>query len=93
MKRHRGHADVVELAHLGESERIVSQMSRLEIMEEIQRLPDGYRLVFNMHVIEGYSHREIADLLNIQEATSRSQLTKARKMLRFKIEELHTIVI
>ena len=53
-----------------------------ELLSMISRLPDGYRLVFNLYAIEGYSHREIADLLGIQESTSRSQLVKARKMLQ-----------
>ncbi|MCB0784768.1 MAG: sigma-70 region 4 domain-containing protein, partial [Flavobacteriales bacterium] len=45
-------------------------------------LPDGYRLVFNLYAIEGYDHREIAELLGIGESTSRSQLAKARRMLQ-----------
>ena len=53
-----------------------------ELMAMIARLPDGYRLVFNLYAIEGYSHGEIADLLGIRESTSRSQLVKARKMLQ-----------
>ena len=53
-----------------------------ELLGMIARLPDGYRLVFNLYAIEGYSHREIADLLGIKESTSRSQLVKARKMLQ-----------
>lgn len=48
----------------------------------IQRLPDGYRTVFNMYVIEGYSHKEIATELGITTGTSKSQLSKARAMLR-----------
>ena len=52
----------------------------------IQQLPQGYRIVFNLYVIEGYSHGEIADLLGISENTSRSQLFKAKAVLRKKIE-------
>jgi RNA polymerase sigma factor (sigma-70 family) len=61
---------------------VVSKMSEEEIHQLIRKLPDGYRVVFNMHVIEGYSHDEIAAMLNIQPATSRTQLLKARKMLQ-----------
>lgn len=48
----------------------------------INMLPQGYKMVFNLYAIEGYSNKEIAGLLKITESTSRSQLTKARKMLK-----------
>jgi len=53
----------------------------------IGAMPDGYRTVFNLYAIEGYSHKEIADLLNIAENTSKSQLRKARIYI---IEKLKT---
>jgi len=56
-------------------------------------LPDGYRLVFNLNVVEGYSHEEIAEMLNIQAGTSRSQLVKARKMLQHQILQLQKIAV
>ncbi|MCX7954097.1 MAG: RNA polymerase sigma factor [Bacteroidales bacterium] len=52
-----------------------------DILREINSLPDGYRMVFNMFVIEGYSHKEIAQILNISESTSKTQLFKARRLL------------
>lgn len=52
------------------------------LMKMLNTLPDGYRTVFNLYVIEGYDHDEIAKMLNIQTSTSRSQLVKARKMLQ-----------
>ena len=60
---------------------IVSDMSAKEMLEAISELPDGYRTIFNMYVIEGYQHSEIAEILNISESTSRSQLKKAREQL------------
>ena len=57
-----------------------------ELMRMISELPPGYRTVFNMSVIEGYSHKEIAAALGITEATSRSQLLRARNMLQDKIK-------
>lgn len=54
----------------------------------INNLPDGYRLVFNMYVFEGMTHKEIAEELNINEGTSKSQLAKARKQLKAKVELL-----
>lgn len=59
-----------------------------EIMKIVMKLPDGYRTVFNMFVVEGFSHKEIAKALNISEVTSRSQLQRARMILQEKIKKL-----
>lgn len=75
--------DAQAYTHLGED----------DLMKLISRLPDGYRLVFNLNVIEGYSHEEIAGMLNIQAGTSRSQLVKARKMLQHQILQLQKIAV
>ena len=56
-----------------------------ELMLLIDRLPIGYRTVFNLYAIEGYGHKEIAEMLDISEGTSKSQLSKARKMLQDRI--------
>ncbi len=56
-----------------------------DVMTLINTLPDGYRQVFNLAVVEGYPHKEIAELLDIAEATSRSNLSKAKKLLRAKL--------
>jgi RNA polymerase sigma factor (sigma-70 family) len=63
----------------------VQQLSANEIMDMIKDLPQGYRTVFNLYVLDGYSHKEIADLLNITESTSKSQLARARKQLKLII--------
>ncbi len=60
----------------------VSQCSEKEILDAVQQLSPAYRAVFNLYVIEGYSHREIAQLLDINESTSRSNLVKARLKLK-----------
>jgi len=57
----------------------------------IQLLPPGYRMVFNMYVFEEYSHREISEELKISENTSKTQLLKARRMLRRKLVELNLL--
>jgi RNA polymerase sigma-70 factor (ECF subfamily) len=62
-------------------------------MQLIQQLPTGYKIVFNLNVIEGYSHEEIADMLNIKASTSRSQLVKARKILQEQIIQLQKIAV
>lgn len=56
----------------------------------IDELPLGYRTVFNLNVVEGYSHKEIAELLDISESASRSQLTRAKRMLRQKINLINS---
>ncbi len=65
----------------------LSSMSATELLKLVSALPDGYRVVFNLYVIEGYDHNEIAALLDISPATSRSQLLKARRVLRDQIIE------
>ena len=67
---------------------IYSQMGAEEIMVLLKELPEGFRTVFNLYVVEGYSHQEIATLLDITESTSRSQLMRARKLLQEKIIHL-----
>ena len=57
------------------------------LMQMINDLPDGYRMVFNMYVFDGLTHKEIAGDLGVTESTSKSQLSKARKYLRSRIEE------
>lgn len=59
-----------------------------DLMGLIQQLADGYRLVFNMYIIEGYSHKEIAETLGISEGASKSQLSRARAILREKINKM-----
>lgn len=64
--------------------------SKLDVklfLEAINELPDGYRIMINMHFIDGYKHAEIAEMLGIMEVTSRSQLSKGRNLLIKKLEE------
>jgi RNA polymerase sigma-70 factor, ECF subfamily len=63
------------------------RFSQEMIMKMICELPAGYRTVFNMYVFEDYSHREIAETLNLSENTSKSQLSKARTMLKKKLNQ------
>ena len=69
----------------------LSRLSAEELLGLISTLPDGYRVVFNLNVLEGYDHQEIDDMLNISVATSRSQLFKARKLLQTQIENYKKI--
>ena len=71
-----------------ESTAELSQLEAAELMDLVQRLPLGYRTVFNLFAIEGYSHQEIGELLGITESTSKSQLNRARSVLKEKITSL-----
>jgi RNA polymerase sigma factor (sigma-70 family) len=66
---------------------VLSQIDVEHLFQLILELPPGYRTVFNLNVIEGYDHHEIAEMLNIAESTSRSQLFKAKQLLKRKIEQ------
>ena len=67
---------------------IESHFSVNDIQSLIDSLPDGYKMVFNLYIIEGYKHQEIAKMLGINEGTSKSQLSHARKMLQEQINKL-----
>lgn len=65
----------------------LQQMQASDITRMIEKLPTGYRTVFNLFVVEGYPHREIAEMLGISENTSKTQLNKARKQLMKNIDK------
>lgn len=67
---------------------IESLFSVDDLQSLIDSLPDGYKMVFNLYCIEGYKHQEIAEMLHINEGTSKSQLSHARKMLQTQITKL-----
>ena len=70
-----------------------SHLTQKDLLSLINNLPDGYRMIFNLHVIEGYQHEEIAEMLGIQPGTSRSQLVKARNMLQKQVMELQKVAV
>lgn len=64
-----------------------SNLSLDFLLNLIQKLPNKYRLIFNLYVLDNYSHKEISKLLNISEGTSKSNLSRARKILKEKIKD------
>ncbi len=66
---------------------ILSELSREELLQVIKKLPDGYRVVFNMYALDGFSHAEIAEHLGITESTSKSQYSRAKEWLRNKLSK------
>ena len=71
------------------AEYIPDNLTLEEILKTIQSLPNGYRIVFNMFAIEGFSHKEIAEMMDISESTSKTQYLKARKKLQVKLTGLY----
>ena len=69
----------------------LSRLSTEELLNVIEQLPDGYRIVFNLYVIDGYNHIEISRLLDIAEGTSKSQLARAKSLLKTKLKTLGII--
>ncbi|MDP2175299.1 MAG: sigma-70 family RNA polymerase sigma factor [Bacteroidota bacterium] len=72
-------------------DQLIEKMSENDILEIIRSMPEGYKYVFNLYAIEGFSHKEIADSLGIEEASSRSQYSKAKKYLQQKIISLEKV--
>jgi len=78
-----------DLLYLPDENNVLSDLSAEELYALILKLPTGYRTVFNMYVVEGFAHAEIAEMLNITESTSRTQLAKARKSLQLMLEKMN----
>ena len=70
---------------------VLAGLSNEELLTLINQLPDGYRMVFNLYVIDGYSHAEIAELLGVSESTSKSQLSRAKELLRKQLKPMGII--
>ncbi|RZK67785.1 MAG: RNA polymerase sigma factor [Pedobacter sp.] len=68
-----------------------SRLGMQDLLKLIQNLADGYRVVFNMYAIEGYSHKEIAETLGISEGASKSQLSRARGILKEQVIRMESI--
>lgn len=82
-KKHQQNVAVDTVDYLLENKTfIIEELNADDLLAVIKTIPAGYQMVFNLFAIEGYSHREIAEKLNITESTSKSQYSRARKLLR-----------
>lgn len=91
-KKKYDQVDLSNIHHLeSDDTNIESQLMEEVILKQITLLPNGYRTIFNMYVIEGYSHREIGEKLCISENTSKSQLSKARASLSKSLKSLDVL--
>jgi len=90
LRRRKGDNRLVDIEAVSEiqfqAETNASPLGAKEILVAVNRLPEGARLVFNLFALEGYSHREIAEKLNISEGTSKSQYSRARQLLQLWVE-------
>lgn len=80
-------SEVAELELKMNTNLIVSELSAQELLVLIKDLPPAYKIVFNLYAIEGYSHKEISEILNISIGTSKSNLSRARKILQNKVRQ------
>lgn len=88
--KHYNHSDISENRIIeSASGNVLDDLSHTELIGMIQQLTPAYRAVFNLHVIDGYTHEEIAEMLNISAGTSKSNLVKARENLRRMIEKVN----
>lgn len=87
-KKHRFHADIDECYDVQQNqETAVDMMGAKQIMKLVETMPDGYRMVFNLFAVEGFSHAEIAQQLGVSEGTSKSQYAKARQWLQCRLQK------
>ncbi|MGA0231900.1 MAG: RNA polymerase sigma factor [Saprospiraceae bacterium] len=89
----RLHVDIENAYDLGNEADVISKLSFDELISLMNELPKGYKTVFNLYVLEGYKHREIAKLLDISINTSKSQLILAKKRMQELIKKKHDLKI
>ncbi len=83
--------DVEDIKLASDNDKAMSNLHMEELLAMIQELPSGCQVVFNLFAIEGYSHKEIAEMLAVSEGTSKSQFSRARKLLQDKIAAVEKI--
>lgn len=84
-------SDIEEVREADKDQDILSGINYEEILLLIRRLPPSYQMVFNLHIVEGYSHEEIAERLGVSTGTTKSNLFKAKKKMQEMLEEHFTV--
>jgi len=93
LERFRKHFQMYPITDVNESDssfnydNVLNDISVKDLLNLIQELPPAYRMVFNLYAIDGYSHKEIGNILNISIGTSKSNLSRARKLLQLKVNK------
>jgi RNA polymerase sigma-70 factor (ECF subfamily) len=93
--KHQYHQDIddVRETEIPGNEFEMAEFTKQELLDVIKALPEGYRMVFNLYAIEGYKHKEIAEMLEIDINTSKSQYSRARSLIRKKLFALKQVRI
>lgn len=89
-RKHQNHLSAETMVHYDDTnyDNLLSEMDKEDLLKLISLLPSGCRHVFNLYVVEGYNHKEIAEMMNITEGTSKSQLFRAKDMMKSKLKAL-----
>ena len=90
-RQFRESLDIENVEGVFESD-VIDKISEKEIITLIQQMPEGYRMIFNLFAIEGYTHREIAVILDIAEGTSKSQYSRARNFMKQVLRKHYQIL-
>ena len=72
---------------MGQNDDIIERLTREQVLNLVQQLPPQYKTIFNLYVVDGYTHTEIGEMLGISEVTSRSNLSRARQGLKQLLSE------
>ncbi len=89
--KHNKHHYQIENLNVKDNNSVVygeAEFTKDELLKVIQSLPEGYKLVFNLYAIDGYKHKEIAEMLKIDINTSKSQYSRAKKLIRKKLADI-----
>ncbi len=87
--KHQYHQDVTEVNEISDnSENALEKIEARDLMKVIQQMPEGYKVIFNLCIVEGYTHKDVSEITGLSEGTSKSQLSKAKKWLKNKLEEI-----
>ena len=88
--KHKHHYDIADIQDSGLGPRVYKdvEFTQEELFGVIKSLPTGYKMVFNLYAVEGYKHKEIAEMMGIDVSTSKSQYSRARKLIQNRLEEL-----
>jgi RNA polymerase sigma factor (sigma-70 family) len=89
-RKHQHHLSADAIAHHDDTnyDHVLSELDKEDLLKLISLLPSGCKHVFNLYVVEGYNHKEIAEMMNITEGTSKSQLFRAKDMMKSKLKAL-----
>jgi RNA polymerase sigma factor (sigma-70 family) len=91
-RKHHKMVQMMDVADMGDEPSVnpsaMATISAQDLMRLINQLSPGYKMVFNLYAIEGYSHREIAGMMGITEGASKSQLSRARSILKYLIAKM-----